>query len=105
MRIDAFCIQQQPSANQKHDQGVFKSIVTIILGTMVNSFGGRGRFIGWFILAVFLFLHLKGSAFEISGFSLGTLSWNNAAVPGVCTVEEAPSAAGPWSPIQNVFCT
>jgi hypothetical protein len=70
---------------------------------MVNSFGGRRRFIGGFL--AILCLHLKSTAFEISGFFSGTLSWNNAAVPGVCTVEEALSARGPWSPILNVFST
>jgi sugar lactone lactonase YvrE len=35
----------------------------------------------------------------------GTLTWANALVPGVCTVETAPSAAGPWQPVKNTYAT
>jgi hypothetical protein len=35
----------------------------------------------------------------------GTLAWNNAIVPGVCTVETAATSVGVWLPTQNVFAT
>lgn len=46
------------------------------------------------------------SAAQVPGVSLernGALSWTNAAVPGVCTVELAASPAGPWQPATNQF--
>jgi hypothetical protein len=35
----------------------------------------------------------------------GTLTWTNALVPGVCTVESATAPDGPWLPVCNVFST
>ena len=35
----------------------------------------------------------------------GTLTWANAPVPGVCTVEVAAFLAGPWRPLKSFFAT
>lgn len=35
----------------------------------------------------------------------GGLTWTNAPVPGVCTIETGATPAGPWWPGQNVFAT
>lgn len=35
----------------------------------------------------------------------GTLSFEFAQVPGVCTLERAPDPRGPWTPLRNVFST
>ncbi len=41
---------------------------------------------------------------RLTGFNpSGRLSWTNAPVPGVCTVEVAAAMSGPWTPTQNVY--
>jgi hypothetical protein len=35
----------------------------------------------------------------------GTITWTNATVPGVNTVESSPALNRPWTPLQNVFAT
>lgn len=43
---------------------------------------------------------------DISSFTRsGLLSWTNALVPGVCTVESASAPDGPWTPLRNRFAT
>lgn len=35
----------------------------------------------------------------------GDMTWTNAPVPGVCTIEAAATPEGPWVPMNNVFST
>ena len=49
---------------------------------------------------------MAAPSFHIAAFDLsGALTWTNAPVPGICTVEMADALGGPWTPIQNAFCT
>lgn len=49
---------------------------------------------------------LAGGQLSIVSFDRnGLLSWTNALVPGICTVESAPALAGPWTPVRNRFAT
>ncbi|MCC6233443.1 MAG: hypothetical protein IT580_12410 [Verrucomicrobiales bacterium] len=47
---------------------------------------------------------ISGVAVELSGWDAeGALTWKGALAPGIATVETAPSASGPWTPVRNVF--
>jgi hypothetical protein len=59
-----------------------------------------------FVLALSVVAALAASGPRITSFSRnGALSWTNALVPGVCTIETAGLLAGEWTPGQNVFST
>src|SRR5438445_5160603 len=70
----------------------------------------QSRFIGrWTLFALTgLILSLEAShaapALKVTAFNRnGALTWTNAPVPGVCTVEIAETPAGPWTAAQNTF--
>lgn len=49
---------------------------------------------------------VAGAELSITTFgSAGSLTWTGAPVPGVATVETAPTPSGPWHPVQNRFST
>lgn len=52
------------------------------------------------------FSHTSAAPFGISAFTRsGQISWTNAFLAGVCNVQTAPTATGPWAPLTNVFTT
>lgn len=67
------------------------------------------RDVGWRWLVVWLWLvGVEGlvaqSVPRLTGFNpAGLLSWTNAPVPGICTVEVATAMSGAWMPTQNVY--
>jgi hypothetical protein len=57
-------------------------------------------------LVFFLPVQIAADPFKIESLNrTGSLAWINAFVPGVCTIERASSATGPWMPVENVFAT
>ncbi|MFO1514035.1 MAG: hypothetical protein U1F83_14130 [Verrucomicrobiota bacterium] len=62
--------------------------------------------IALFVLGFSIAAAFAASGPRITSFSRnGALSWTNALVPGVCTIETAGSPAGDWIPGQNIFST
>jgi hypothetical protein len=68
--------------------------------------GGRRTTSTLFGLMLSLLASHAASSFQVTAFALdGLLTWTNAPVPGICTVEAASTLAGPWTPGQNAFAT
>jgi sugar lactone lactonase YvrE len=62
----------------------------------------------WSIGTVTILSVISGltAPFRVASFSKdGTLSWSDAIVPGVCTIESGSTPFGPWTPECNAFAT
>jgi sugar lactone lactonase YvrE len=64
---------------------------------------------GWISVSIVMLPFAVGgadSAFRITSFDKsGVLTWANATVPGVCTVETSTTLSSNWTPAQNAFAT
>jgi hypothetical protein len=57
------------------------------------------------ILCLIAISTIKGAPLGIRSFRTNVVSWTNAVVPGVCTVESAYDLDGVWLPARNSFAT
>jgi hypothetical protein len=71
-----------------------------------NLCGGRRMVLAFFGLMLPHIASHAASPFRVTAFGrAGLLTWTNAPVPGVCTVQACTTPSGPWTPGQNAFAT
>src|SRR6185436_3907733 len=64
------------------------------------------RLITLILFAFGAFSSLCAAPFGIRSLATnGVISWTNATVPGVCTVESTYNLDGQWTPVRNCFAT